>query len=568
MDREFGTEQSRHRAPTVRSSVTCFWMPPILEHRISIDITLLFRYISVDIDYCSVVVERVRLEEAVMVNGALFDAQAGIQLGFWYPLEERVVLQEEVSVSRSAVKLYACVQNRTTQADRSLIELVSNFSSLIEETTPDTVVLDVTGSESLFGPPEQLSEDILVYLTRNGLDASIAVASNPDAAILAARNLPGITILDSTEYRRLSKLPLTALDPILAGVKPDRAEAILDTLDLWGLHTFSDLAGLPEKGVAETLGPEGIALRQLALGIHRRPLNFIKPEIAFEEILELDYPIEMLDQLSFAVTSLIDALCSRLSRYGLATTAIKLAAELEDDSKYERQLGLPFPMSSAHWISRLLLFEIESSPPSAAIKSLRFSAEPARPRSMQEGLFEPVAPEPEKLEMTLARLGRLVGRNNIGSPDVLDDHYPDAFRVKSFMLVTKKRRPPSGAGRKSRDLGEQFVLTIGDLPTKGRARRAAPTSPFQTFRMLRPPLPAKVEAESGRLKLLKIQEDHILRGGRIIRESGPWKVSGRWWSDPDHWDREEWDVTLSTGSLYRIFRDPGRDQWCVDGVYD
>jgi protein ImuB len=503
-----------------------------------------------------------------MANEVLIGPQAAIDPGLWYPLEGWVVPQQEVSVCRSVVKLYACVHSRTTPAGRTLIELVSNFSPLIEEATPDTVVLDVTGSEILFGPPEQLSEDILVYLTRNGLDASIAVANNPDAAILAARNLPGITILDSSEDQRLGMLPLTALDPALAGVKPDRAEAILETLDLWGLHTLSDLAGLPEKGVAETLGPEGIALRQLALGIHRRPLKFIKPKIAFEEFLDLDYPIEMLDQLSFAVSSMIDALCSKLSRYGLATTSIKLAARLEDDSQYERRLGLPFPMSSAHWISRLLLFDVESSPPSAAIKSLRFSAEPATPRSMQEGLFEPLAPEPEKLEMTLARLGRLVGRDNIGSADVLDDHYPDAFRVKCFMLVPKKRRPSSGAGRKSRDLGERFVLAIGDLPTKGRPRRAAPTSPFQTFRMLRPPLPATVEAESGRLKLLKIQEDHILRGGRIIRESGPWKVSGRWWSDPDHWDREEWDVTLSTGSLYRIFRDPGRDQWCVDGVYD
>jgi protein ImuB len=479
------------------------------------------------------------LEEAVMVNGALFGYQTGIQPDFSYPLGGQVVPQQEVSVSGGAVKLYACVHNRTTPADRSLIELVSNFSPLIEETTPDTAVLDVTGSENLFGPPEQLSDDILVYLTQNGLDASIAVANNPDAAILAARNLPGITILDSSEDHRLSKLPLAALDPVLAGVKPDRAEAILETLDLWGLHTFSDLAGLPEKGVAETLGPEGIALRQLALGIHRRPLNFINAKIEFEEFLDLDYPIEMLDQLSFAVSTLIDALCSRLSRYGLATTAIKLAAKLEDDNQYERRLGLPFPMSSAHWISRLLIFDIESSPPSSAIKSLRFSAEPARPRSMQEGLFEPLAPEPEKLEMTLARLGRLVGRDNIGSPDVLDDHYPDAFRVKSFLLVTKKRRP-------SRIIQK----------------------PNQTFRMLRPPLPAKVEAESGRLKLLKFQEDHILRGGRIIRESGPWKVSGRWWSDADHWDREEWDVTLSNGSLYRIFHDPGSDQWCVDGIYD
>jgi hypothetical protein len=34
------------------------------------------------------------------------------------------------------------------------------------------------------------------------------------------------------------------------------------------------------------------------------------------------------------------------------------------------------------------------------------------------------------------------------------------------------------------------------------------------------------------------------------------------------WDRDEWDVTLSDGATYRIFRDRHSDAWCVEGIVD
>jgi hypothetical protein len=39
-----------------------------------------------------------------------------------------------------------------------------------------------------------------------------------------------------------------------------------------------------------------------------------------------------------------------------------------------------------------------------------------KPRVLQNGLFVPLAPAPDKLELTLARLAKLVGEENIGSP--------------------------------------------------------------------------------------------------------------------------------------------------------
>jgi hypothetical protein len=34
------------------------------------------------------------------------------------------------------------------------------------------------------------------------------------------------------------------------------------------------------------------------------------------------------------------------------------------------------------------------------------------------------------------------------------------------------------------------------------------------------------------------------------------------------WDRDEWDVSLSDGAVYRVFRDRTADAWFIDGIFD
>ena len=81
-----------------------------------------------------------------------------------------------------------------------------------------------------------------------------------------------------------------------------------------------------------------------------------------------------------------------------------------------------------------------AQPPSAPIIKVSISAQPVKPRASQTGLFIPLAPEPEKLEITLARLAKLVGGENVGSPESLDTHRPDSFRMKRFRLATPRKK--------------------------------------------------------------------------------------------------------------------------------
>jgi protein ImuB len=54
--------------------------------------------------------------------------------------------------------------------------------------------------------------------------------------------------------------------------------------------------------------------------------------------------------------------------------------------------------------------------------------------------------------------------------------------------------------------------------------------------------------------------------GAIVDRAGPWRASGDWWDVA--WSRDEWDVQVADGGLFRIFRDRLRGEWFVEGELD
>jgi len=110
-------------------------------------------------------------------------------------------------------------------------------------------------------------------------------------------------------------------------------------------------------------------------------------------------------------------------------------------------------MRDSKLLLKLVRLRLQSDPPPAAIIKMVLSAEPDRPRTTQRGLFLPASPEPEKLELTMARLANLVGDANVGSPQLMDTHRPDAIRMDRFRLAQEV----SGAAKKScRCCGPKF----------------------------------------------------------------------------------------------------------------
>ena len=444
--------------------------------------------------------------------------------------------------------MFACIHAGHSHRDFSLTEFAYGFSPVVEEVRRGTVVIDMEGCELLFGSPYQLACEVV---QRSKAAVSVAVAANPDAAIHAATYLKGVTFVSpGEELTCLGDFPLDRLDYSLANVEKKVADGILETLRLWGVRTFAEFAALPVAGVSERLGQEGIKLQTLAAGKTERHLQVKQPAPVFENSLELDHPVAELEPLSFIFGRLLHQLCAALNAYALATNELCVSMRLENQSTHERKLSLPHPMRDHKVFLKLLLLDTEMHPPAAAVKSVSIACEPVKPRVLQNGLFVPLAPAPDKLELTLARLAKLVGEQNVGTPELLDTHRPDAFSMKRFSLVTKP------AFRKQRKSDSQ------PLPPA--------TGHCLGFRHYRPPLKAVVEANQGWPTQISAWGKQRSVYGRVVALAGPWRTTGDWWRD-DRWARDEWDVTLERQgqqTLYRIYRELATENWFVEGSYD
>jgi len=453
--------------------------------------------------------------------------------------------------------MFACIFAPRLSAELSLTEFAYGFSPIVEEVRAGTVVIDVEGCELLFGSPYQLAKEVSERAkksrTEGGLESlvSVAIAANPDAAIHAATYLQGITYVSpGEELTCLGEFPIERLDYSLINLEKKVVDEILETLKLWGVRSFADLASLPVAGVSERMGQTGIKLQQLAAGKTERHLKVKQPAPVFAHSLELEHAITELEPLSFIFARLLHQLCAALNAYALATNEVCVVLQLENQTAHERKLSLPHPMRDHKVLLKLLLLDTEMHSPQAAVRSVSIACEPVKPRVLQSVLFVPLAPAPDKLELTLARLAKLVGEENIGSPTVLDTHRPDAFSMKRFTLTTKSEP------RKQRKIGNR-QSPIGNEQCLG-------------FRMFRPPLRAIVQADQGWPTQVSAWGKQRSVYGKVVNVAGPWRTTGDWWRD-DRWARDEWDVTLERSgqqTLYRIYRELKTETWFVEGNYD
>jgi protein ImuB len=404
-----------------------------------------------------------------------------------------------------------------------------HFSPQVEAIDPATVVMDLSGMQRLLGSPSEIAGAIA---KQAGPSARIALASNRAAAVHAARGLPGVTVIPAgDEAARLAALPVSLLETtgeirtILAG---------------WGIGTFGQLAALPETGIAERLGPEGVRIHKLARGVPGIPLQPDFEAPSFAERMELEHPVDLLEPLSFLLSRQLHALCDKLASYGLSALEIHLELTLtpyegKAQPPHHRTIRLPVPMRNPLTFLKLLQLDLDAHPPPAPILAVAMRIEPAKPRAVQDGLFLPPSPEPEKLELTLQRIAALVGKENVGSPALVDTHRPGAFTV----------RPA--------------------LEASGRVLSIPPAT--LAFRAFRPPVQARVVAAGAAPKQVWARAKSRVIEGRVLTAAGPWRTSGDWWTTAP-WARDDWDLSLSDGALYRLYREYFTGTWFVDGEYD
>ncbi len=338
---------------------------------------------------------------------------------------------------------------REEAAHSALLDVAWSITPRVEDAAPDTLLIDISGLTSLLGDQEAIARQIASRASTFGMNVHVAISANVETARIVSRALPGPTIVPEGEERRfLETLRVSMLSPSLE---------LSEVFERWGVTTCKALASLPVLSLSECVGQEGVRLHEIASGKGMRPLLLAEPAQHFEEWFELDETVDDLESLSFLLGRLLGQLSARLSARALSIAAIQVNFELQpafdnafDTSRdllrvrpsprtFSCSLELPVPTRDAKLLLKLLRLRLQSRPPGAPIQKIQMTAQPSLSRVTQGSLFIPTAPDPDKLELTIARIASVVGEGNVGSPKLLDSHRPDAFHMDNFSIAAVDR---------------------------------------------------------------------------------------------------------------------------------
>jgi hypothetical protein len=522
-------------------------------------------------------------------------------------------------------KLLACIISNDKQA---LVEVARTFAHAIEM-LDDGVLFDVSGLERLIGKPDRVAEKILAELQKQNLTGSVAVAETSQTAILLARHDKGLTSKVQSPDT-FQKLPLNDLD-----IEPDTLNVFRDL----GMATVEDLLEVPRD---ELVGRYGRDFERVIDTIEQKAASFITPNIKESSVawnFDLDTAVEDFEQLIFIVNHGLDSLFRQVAHFGHSTEHLDITFKLWSPlQKPARSKGIngstsphvskgetsnpsgnlpvdthnvegsaltdvrawasgattktyriktSFPtLDKAFWL-KLINLRISLDAPEAGILGVSVVSHFTRPRPAQRGLYAVSRPEPESLLLTVGKLKKLVGKENVGVPVMLNQRLAEPFILDADAMPDVNGSDHVSSSRLGRSICGEARLTdessIGPaaMPPLSRHGGGIAADPFQTgaekpsfsanraaeplngiiaFRWFRPPVRTEVLVRDGRLIFIKTR----YFAAHVLNYSGVWRSNARWWDRP--WRTQEWDIEVEGHGVYRLSK--GREDWFVIGEYD
>ena len=417
-------------------------------------------------------------------------------------------------------RLYACIISEDAKKDKAvLLSVAQEFSASIEMLA-DGVLFDVSGLNSLIGDADQIAKKINRQLEIACVHAKAAVAASADTAILLARQKEASS--DSRASDKFSQLRLNDLQ-----IDPDTLNIFNDL----GIRKIEDLKRIPADDLINRYGQKFKTVIDI---IDQKGSRLLTPNVKENSLTwtyNLDFPVDDFEQLIFIVNHGLDKLFAQISYSGFSTEQLDISLGLQKKEKKAYEIKTSFPtLEKSFWL-KLVNLRISLDPPEAEIVSIGIVSYFTRPRPDQRGLYSVLRSDPESLLLTVNKIKKLVGEENVGVPVILDQRLPEAFNLDSECLPL---------GREKLEAKSENLTTA--------------------FTYFRPPVPADVTVENKRLLFIRTPNFN----GKVKQYSGVWKKNSYWWKTP--WKTQEWDVEIENEGIYRLSKN--EMEWFLTGEYD
>ena len=417
-------------------------------------------------------------------------------------------------------RLYACIISSDLKQDKDRLEAVARQFSYLIEMLDDGILFDVSGLERLVGKSNRIEQKILEQLRKQNIAGSIAVAATVETAALLARQGDGLTSVQSPD--KFQQLPLASLS------------IEQDTLNIFselGLRRVEDLLAVPKD---DLINRYGRAFSTVVDVIEQKGRQVLTPNVKDSQIswsYHLDSPVEDFEQLIFLLNHGLEKLFGEIARLALSTEQLDISFKLRNNTSKAYEIKTSFPTLERTFWLKLVNLRVALDPPESDIVSVNVVAHFTKPRPAQKGLYAVSRPEPERLLLTVNKLKKLVGEENVGVPVILNER-----------------------------LAEPFALDADKMP-EGRERlEIKAEKAVIAFNYFHPPVRAEVLVRDGRLIFVKTRYFE----GHVSEYSGVWKSNSRWWDRS--WKTEEWDIEIENKGIYRLSK--AGNEWFLVGEYD
>ncbi len=458
-----------------------------------------------------------------------------------------------------------------------LADWALRFSPLVQTQHDDTLLLDISGSQRLFGSEQNLANQALGGLARRGYQARAAIADTVGAAYALASSGPQMLQIAPPEQ---SCAALAGLPPASLRLDDDT----LRQLEMLGLRTIGDLLMLPRASLPARFGPQLVLRLQQALGeVHEGVCTHL-PHAPTQVQLRFEAALHDRATLEAAAAELLRELLETIVCAGRALRQIDCALIHEHEPPTVLTINAARASRNQAHLLELLQRQFErlagaSSRPRRYTEPAR-SAAPARIRlhlgvcamtltatqtarynPAQGDLFEPRDPrDNEAFGVLLDRLANRLGHEALRCARLEDDYQPEfAYRWLPY-LEAGDRADADQSNLSAAIASAPHVVAENPLGLTGLSGVMA--RPMQLFN---PPIAARVIA---------LSPDgpptwFALAGGlewSVARAWGPERIETAWWRGPDV-RRDYFRVLTEPGEQFWLFVDVATGRWHLHGVF-
>jgi len=323
--------------------------------------------------------------------------------------------------------------HRYREVSQTIMNILVNFSPVVEQASVDEAYLDISGLERLFGPPAQLAHRIKTQiLAKTRLTCSIGIAPVRFLAkICSDWNKPnGLTILSPQDVRNF-------LAPLPVGKIPGIGKHFQDELASLGIHRIHDVLQHPRIFWQDRFGKRGLILFDRANGFDPTPVTPGSEAKSCSAENTFDRDTKDTDYLAKWLLMQADRVGRELRGIGKKGMTVTLKLKYSDFSSQTRSHTLAEPTDLTAEIYATALKLLHSQKISRELRLIGVSVSNFRTPQRQLSLFPDEQREKaSRIDHTLDHIRQRFGITSIVRADTTDT-------AQSSDLLSKKNRSDS-----------------------------------------------------------------------------------------------------------------------------